>query len=200
MIVSPIFRVYSNLQKFTHYRGIATDHKWETNQEKFSADIETRNHYVEIKGMRGDVSVGIYVVSENSKYLEEPAMLTRFIAMTLASPSQEIIVILGIKTKAQQLRKIYDTVRGKKARYELYEFKKFYYVVPEHVLVPRHSRASEEDIKWLLYIARINPNDLPKIKARDAASIWHGFLPGEIIRQDRASEASTVATTFLLVV
>ncbi|MEM3673531.1 MAG: DNA-directed RNA polymerase subunit H [Candidatus Bathyarchaeia archaeon] len=57
----------------------------------------------------------------------------------------------------------------------------------EHVLVPKHEILTEEERKQVLAQYRIQPYQLPQIKASDPAVKAIGAKPGDILRIIRKS-------------
>ena len=70
----------------------------------------------------------------------------------------------------------------------------------KHVLVPKHTIISEDEIKALLEKYNITIKQIPKILHKDATVKALGAKPGEVIRIDRPSPTAGHTTYYRLVV
>lgn len=73
------------------------------------------------------------------------------------------------------------------------------FVVADHVLVPKHELCSEEEKKRVLSHYKVQPNQLPRISAKDPAIRHLACKVGDLIKITRSSETAGVAIFYRMV-
>ncbi|MEM2192032.1 MAG: DNA-directed RNA polymerase subunit H [Candidatus Hadarchaeales archaeon] len=72
--------------------------------------------------------------------------------------------------------------------------------VLRHVLVPKHEIASKEEVEELIKRYKIQPHQLPRIRASDPAARAIGAQPGQIVKITRESRTAGKAIAYRYVV
>ena len=70
----------------------------------------------------------------------------------------------------------------------------------DHLLVPKHTLISQEEVEKVLNKYRIKPYQLPKIKASDPAAMAIQAQPGDVIKILRKSHTAGEAIAYRYVV
>jgi DNA-directed RNA polymerase subunit H len=116
----------------------------------------------------GETTIGITTVNRLQKFMKEEGI------------ERGIIVTEGRYTQAVRQS-------AKKRKIELLPKTFPVFDIFEHVLVPKHEILTEEERKQVLAQYRIQPYQLPQIKASDPAVKAIGAKPGDILRIIRKS-------------
>ncbi len=66
----------------------------------------------------------------------------------------------------------------------------------QHDLVPRHEKASGEEVKQILQRYGITKDQLPKIRAADPAAEEIGAQPGDVLKIHRKSSTAGEAVVY----
>lgn len=111
----------------------------------------------------------------------------------------EVILIAprDVVAGKQNIRDALEAARAERAkdkslaplRLQLFSFDPFSCVVPEQLLVPKHERATAEEVEAYLRLltAQNKKSDLPVISASDPGVVWAGIFSGEVVRIWRRS-------------
>ena len=114
-------------------------------------------------------------------------------AMTEAKVEKGIILTSGRYTQAA---KVHARKRGIELIPRLFPS----FNIFEHVLVPKHEIATQEEREKVLSDYRVQPYQLPRLKTSDPAAKAIGAKPGDIVKVTRASPTAGKYVSYRYVV
>lgn len=204
------FLVYTHLRRYFSYRRLE-----ESKQEWIERDLFVQNlnqfHYyrVDTTDAAGKTIV-VLILAADGTYARSSPNLRKFLSRLDAEPAakegqlKEVIVIaekgfFAKKKLMEAFNEFRDKARGSADTYLAYPYDVFALVVPDHVSVPNHLIATDEEVRAFLTRERKTLADLPAISARDPPVAWLGARPGQVVGVERLSETAGKAFVYRLV-
>lgn len=194
--------VYQNLKKLLEYRRIKSSYTFLSGAD-FTRTI-LADEYIVIEGVQTRPNgnrpkkISIVLIGPGSDYANT---LAKFRKMFNAVYTDDLDIMLLV-TESGVSTYIKKTLMGEftKSRSDFiirdYSYAMFTLVVPEHVQVPSHTFASEEEITDLSFGSIASLRRLQKILDSDPMAVWIGAEPGDLVKIIRPSEASGLALVY----
>lgn len=194
--------VYRNLQKFVEYRSINTSYQWLGDAE-FTRVINS-DEYIVIRGVQSrpynnkPKQIAIVLIAPNSEYASVLAKFRRMYNMVYTNDLDIMLIVTesGVSTFIKKTLNSEFTKSRTDFIIRDYTYSLFTIVIPEHVQVPPHKFASQDEITMLTKVGGLRR--LQKILDGDPPAIWMGAESGDVIRIERPSESSGVALVYRL--
>jgi DNA-directed RNA polymerase subunit H (RpoH/RPB5) len=101
---------------------------------------------------------------------------------------KELIVLVDKEFFSK--KPLIDELKKYSYKLNIYDIRKFTFVVPDHVSVSPHRVLSKEEEEQLLFDLKATKESLPKILSNDSPVIWIGGVEGNIIEINRATRTS----------
>jgi DNA-directed RNA polymerase subunit H len=194
--------VYTNIQALCGYRNITTDHNFLPISD-FSKHLNQFG-YIKITGTRRNLPAFIIMIGPDSKYATKSPDFKKLFSVipenTLAK-SCEILFISEqpltphIKKELLAVRKRYPS-----AYIEDYDYSRFLIEIPKHAAVPHHEIATPQEVEEFCETNYLKKEDLPKMLVSDAAAVWYGPRPGDVMKIHRPSETAGHSIGYRLVI
>jgi DNA-directed RNA polymerase subunit H (RpoH/RPB5) len=194
--------VYQNLRKLLEYRKIKSSYTFVGGPE-FTRSI-LADEYIVINGVQErpnglkSKQIAIVLIGPGSDYANT---LAKFRKMFNAVYTDGLDIMLLI-TEAGVSTYIKKTLMGEftKNRSNFiirdYSYAMFTLVVPEHVQVPEHTFATNEEVADQSHGSISSLRRLQKILDSDPMAVWMGAEPGDLIRITRPSESAGMALVY----
>jgi len=191
--------IYNNIYKFLEYRKI----KPITPQVKDDIFLRNFNHngYVSVEGMLNNKVYHILFIERNNDMGLKAKDFNKKVTEISRGKSMTIIVI-SKEELSKNIKKEILSIRtiNRLVVIENYKYDTFVLVIPEHEAVPKHSIATQDELKVYLDFYNLNGRDLQKIFNTDPAVVWLGANVGDIVKIDRISDSTGISTAFRIVV
>lgn len=186
--------VYNNLKEFVKFRNVKTTHSW-YDRQKFTDNFQYSG-FISIQGRKedkhGNRDLYIYLISPDHPYGIKGSEFTKLFENYIPKaslPTSEVILINSVPFKATILKKI-SSYRNTYPllHIENYDYSKLLVVTPNHILVPQHTILSEEEAAKACGEMFATKDKFRKIEMTDAAMMWYGARPGDLVEIKATSE------------
>lgn len=204
------FLVYSHLRRYFRYRGLEESKQEWIDRDRFIQNLNQFHYFrVDTTDAAGKTII-VLILAADGAYARSSPSLRKFLARPDTEATardgllKEVIIIaergfFGKKKLVEVFNEFRDRARGSADTYLAYAYDVFALVVPEHVSVPPHTIATDEEVLAFLTRERKVLADLPAISARDPPVAWLGARPGQVVGIDRVSETAGRAFIYRLV-
>lgn len=199
------FDIYNNILIFAEkYRKYEITSEKIDNERNFISEMESKE-YIMIECKLNQKNVYIFIFNAKSKYISKSnnfELIEHFIKYNKNEPV-DIIVITRDHVNAHIKKKIIN-MRKKNIIIYNYIYNNFVQIIPEakNEVVPEHKIISDSvEIEKIIEELKIQKIDqLPKIFHNDAAVIWAGGRPGNLVKITGPSESSGIRIAYKLVI
>ena len=197
--------VYGNLQRFIQCRGITSDYKFDT-IDKFSTILKSYE-YIYILGKKDNYTVLILLIAPDSKYATKSPEFRKLLKPLVSkytsgktSSVLDIIIISELELTNHIVKAIGEEYKIKPTihRIELLTYDILKIVIPDHILVPKHTIADKSEVEEYCAEFHTSTDNFPKIWASDKMAIWIGAKPGDVVRIDSTSETAGKSVKYRL--
>ena len=193
--------VYANLIKMLEHRRVLVDNPLGADQV-----VQKLNHYeyVVINGarpdtdQRGAATVVTILIAPNSKYSNKTGDFKKLLKdLPKTTGILEVIFVsdlpLTIHIKKQMIT---HKIMHPTMILEDHDYRIFLINPTEHVAVPVHIIATNEEIALLCRYYCTTADKLPKILQNDVQAVWLGLRPGMVVKIYRKSETGGIAVAY----
>lgn len=199
------FDIYNNILVFAEkYRKYEITSDKIDNERTFISEMESKE-YIMIECKLNQKNVYIFIFNAKSKYISKSntfEWIEHFIKYNKKEPV-DIIVITKDYVNAHIKKKIVKMGKKNIIIYN-YIYNNFVQIIPEakNEVVPEHKIISDQvEIEKLVEELKIQKIDqLPKIFHNDAAVIWAGGRPGNLVKITGPSESAGIRIAYKLVI
>lgn len=162
--------------------------------------------FIKIEGKRKifdrEYQTFIFMLSPNSQCATKAEEFNKRILETLPMGYFELVVISNAESPSTNIVKKVRVAKQlmRNTFVEFLSYNNLICVVPEHKAVPKHEIISDNEVNRIcdtMFIQKIN---LPRIKVTDAALIWYGAKPGQVVRISRDSDICVQNDSYRIVV
>lgn len=200
-----LVEIYKNLQEFLVYRNVKSDYQF-VSSDKFVSAIAPE--YIKITGTRDDKhgkrAFVLFLIAPESKYAINVPWFKKLLATidtkTMESDAEIVFISENPLTNFIITQLNVERTTNRKLYIEHYEYKIFTIVVPKHILVPKHTIASDTDVENFCKTFYTVTTRFPKILVTDPPVVWLGAKPGDVIRIDRDSEITVKSIGYRTVI
>jgi DNA-directed RNA polymerase subunit H (RpoH/RPB5) len=190
--------VYKNLLLMLKYRNIKL-----TSKVLDNVTIATKlnhNEYIIIEGerdssdVRGGAKVKIVLIAPGSSYANKSADFRKLLNNFDSSEKLELIFISELPFTTYIVKQIIiEEKKSPNLFIEHYGYKIFLIETPKHVSVPKHTIATEQEIKDFCDYNYTSKDKFPKIRINDPQAIWLGLRLEMCVKVERLSETTTIS-------
>lgn len=148
---------------------------------------------------RGDATITAVIIDKDSSISKTAKSLSKILALALKQKSASPLEILLVTKDPMQERLMKQDefkTDNKEVTIANYTYDIFLVDITEHVSVPKHELANEDEISEFCKRYHTSKEQFSKIPMSDPQAVWLGLQPGMVIRILRASETAGEAPTY----
>lgn len=202
--------VYKNLPDLLRYRGYTHTGEWMTDDQFVTAAQASNIVYVDgvpssdngprKQADRKPITIGISIATDSKAPIRSADSMEKAIN-SIADKKNDVMLILPDDPNASATKRIVERREKLEVYIEVYTYRPFIVIVPEHDSVPQHTILDNKTASQIVAdLALKSSTQLPLINTSDPPVIWMGGRPRDVIMIIRPSETSGYATAYRRVV